>query len=144
MLTIFTVLQIKDAYSLKFFENNMSRLPEWCNKEDDVKLPFCQIKGRYRMEFPGYNIIEPYPHMNEKCPSLPPNYIRPTNCWLTLMRKERIQRLSNAWSKIWSVLGDLLKKSNCWLLFYYQFMYVHWWTFVLIFLAFDSLLFVLL
>lgn len=75
-----TEFTIKDAYSLKFFENNMSRLPEWCNKEDDVKLPFCQIKGRYRMEFPGYNIIEPYPHMNEKCPSLPPNYIRPTNC----------------------------------------------------------------
>ncbi|KAL0916937.1 hypothetical protein M5K25_014492 [Dendrobium thyrsiflorum] len=71
---------IKDAYSLNFFENNYSRLPEWCNKEDTVKLPFCQIKGRYRMELPGYNTMQPYPHMNEKCPSLPPDYDRPSFC----------------------------------------------------------------
>ncbi|OAY77520.1 hypothetical protein ACMD2_21617 [Ananas comosus] len=71
---------IKDAYSLNFFEDNTTRLPEWCNKDDTVKLPFCQIKGRYRMEFPDYNIMQPYPHMNEKCPSLPPNYVRSNYC----------------------------------------------------------------
>ena len=74
-------MQIKDAYSLNFFENNMTRLPVWCNKDDSVKLPFCQIKGRYRMELPGYTTMQPYPHMNERCPSLPPNYNRPRNCW---------------------------------------------------------------
>uniref|UniRef100_A0A0D9YG07 Uncharacterized protein n=1 Tax=Oryza glumipatula TaxID=40148 RepID=A0A0D9YG07_9ORYZ len=75
-----TEFTIKDAYSLNFFENNMTRLPVWCNKDDSVKLPFCQIKGRYRMELPGYNTMQPYPHMNERCPSLPPNYNRPRNC----------------------------------------------------------------
>ncbi|KAL7103469.1 hypothetical protein ACP275_08G181200 [Erythranthe tilingii] len=71
---------IKDAYSLKFFENNASRLPVWCNDGDTVKLPFCQIKGKYRMELPGYNTMDPYPRMNERCPSLPPKYSRTAGC----------------------------------------------------------------
>ncbi|CAO2836319.1 unnamed protein product [Amaranthus hypochondriacus] len=75
-----TEFTIKDAYSLKFFEDDPSRLPSWCNDNDNMKLPFCQIRGRYRMELPGYNSIEPYPHMNERCPSLPPKYYRPNNC----------------------------------------------------------------
>ncbi|KAK8946749.1 hypothetical protein KSP39_PZI006954 [Platanthera zijinensis] len=75
-----TEFTIKDAYMLNFFEDNSSRLPEWCNKDDDRKLPFCQIKGKYRMELPGYNTMQPYPHMNERCPSLPPNYGRPRFC----------------------------------------------------------------
>ncbi|KAJ6791167.1 Uncharacterized protein M6B38_245885 [Iris pallida] len=75
-----TEFTIKDAYSLKFFEDNTSRLPEWCNRDDDVKLPFCQIKGKYRMELPEYNTMQPYPQMNERCPSLPPNYARKANC----------------------------------------------------------------
>lgn len=73
-------LQIKDAYSLKFFENNSSRLPKWCNADDNVSLPFCQIRGEYRMELPEYNSIDPYPHMNERCPSMPPKYFRPQSC----------------------------------------------------------------
>ncbi|KAK8490633.1 hypothetical protein V6N13_141654 [Hibiscus sabdariffa] len=40
-----TEFTIKDAYSLRFFENNSSRLPKWCNDADNVKLPYCQIKG---------------------------------------------------------------------------------------------------
>ncbi|XP_012070792.1 uncharacterized protein LOC105632935 [Jatropha curcas] len=75
-----TEFTIKDAYTLRFFENNSSRLPKWCNDGDDVKLPFCQIRGKYRMELPDYNTIDPYPHMNEMCPSLPPKYFRPQNC----------------------------------------------------------------
>ncbi|KFK29208.1 hypothetical protein AALP_AA7G103200 [Arabis alpina] len=75
-----TEFTIKDAYMLKFFENNASRFPKWCNDNDDVKLPYCQILGKYRMELPGYNTMEPYPHMNEHCPSLPPKYHRPKNC----------------------------------------------------------------
>ncbi|KAH7544378.1 hypothetical protein JRO89_XS15G0156900 [Xanthoceras sorbifolium] len=75
-----TEFTIKDAYSLKFFENNSSRLPKWCNDGDTVKLPYCQIKGKYRMELPGFNTLDPYPHMNERCPSLPPRYSRPANC----------------------------------------------------------------
>ncbi|CAL9192672.1 unnamed protein product [Musa hybrid cultivar] len=56
--------QMKDAYTLNFFESNISRLPEW-----------------YRMELPGYNSMQPYLHiMNEKCPTLPPNYVRTKYC----------------------------------------------------------------
>ncbi|XP_022717678.1 uncharacterized protein LOC111276134 [Durio zibethinus] len=75
-----TEFTIKDAYTLRFFENNSSRLPKWCNDADDVKLPYCQIRGKYRMELPGYNSVDPYPHMNERCPSMPPKYSRPRNC----------------------------------------------------------------
>ncbi|CAN1242915.1 hypothetical protein LINPERPRIM_LOCUS5502 [Linum perenne] len=75
-----TEFTIKDAYTLNFFETDASRLPSWCNDGDDVKLPYCQIRGQYRMELPGYNTMEPYPHMNEKCPSLPPDYLRTQNC----------------------------------------------------------------
>ncbi|KAF2536880.1 hypothetical protein F2Q68_00021702 [Brassica cretica] len=76
-----TEFTLKDAYMLNFFENNASRLPKWCNDNNDsVKLPFCQILGKYRVELPGYNTMEPYTHMNEQCPSLPPKYNRPGNC----------------------------------------------------------------
>ncbi|KAJ8754674.1 hypothetical protein K2173_010765 [Erythroxylum novogranatense] len=75
-----TEFTIKDAYTLRFFESNSSRLPKWCNDADNVKLPFCQIRGKYRMELPGYNTMDPYPHMNERCPSLPPEYFRTQNC----------------------------------------------------------------
>ncbi|XP_019461886.1 PREDICTED: uncharacterized protein LOC109361042 [Lupinus angustifolius] len=75
-----TEFTIKDAYTLNIFENDSSRLPKWCNDGDTVKLPYCQIKGKYRMELPGYNSMQAYPHMNERCPSLPPKYQRTQNC----------------------------------------------------------------
>ncbi|XP_071905386.1 uncharacterized protein [Coffea arabica] len=75
-----TEFTIKDAYSLNIFENDSSRLPQWCKDGDTVELPFCQIRGKYRMELPGYNTINPYPHMNERCPSMPPEYYRPEGC----------------------------------------------------------------
>ncbi|KAL5730817.1 hypothetical protein ACHQM5_003608 [Ranunculus cassubicifolius] len=75
-----TEFTIKDTYTLNFFESDPSRLPKWCNEGDSVKLPFCQIRGKYRMELPGYNTMKPYPHMNERCPSLPPDYGRVQNC----------------------------------------------------------------
>ncbi|KAJ0038814.1 hypothetical protein Pint_23085 [Pistacia integerrima] len=74
-----TEFTIRDAYTLKIFENNQTRLPKWCNNKDG-KLPFCQILGEYRMELPQYNTIEPYANMNENCPSLPPSYDRPAQC----------------------------------------------------------------
>ncbi|PWA97055.1 hypothetical protein CTI12_AA033010 [Artemisia annua] len=74
-----TEFTIRDAYMLKIFENNQTRLPKWCNN-GDAKLPFCQILGKYRMELPQYNTLEPYSNMNEYCPSLPPTYERPTHC----------------------------------------------------------------
>ncbi|KAG2240660.1 hypothetical protein Bca52824_097140 [Brassica carinata] len=70
---------IRDAYTLRMFEDNQTRLPSWCNTEKG-KLEFCQILGEYRMELPGYNTIDPYPNMNENCPSLPSDYERPSKC----------------------------------------------------------------
>ena len=32
------------------------------------------------MILPGYNTIEPYEHMNERCESLPPYYNRTAGC----------------------------------------------------------------
>ncbi|KAK8956056.1 hypothetical protein KSP40_PGU018808 [Platanthera guangdongensis] len=74
-----TEFTIRDAYMLKFFENNETRLPSWCNAKVD-NLPFCQILGEYRMELPQYNTLEPYANMNENCPSLPPTYDRTVSC----------------------------------------------------------------
>ncbi|GMH01666.1 hypothetical protein Nepgr_003505 [Nepenthes gracilis] len=74
-----TEFTIRDAYMLKIFEDNATRLPNWCNTEDGL-LPFCQILGEYRLELPHYNTIELYANMNENCPSLPPTYERPLQC----------------------------------------------------------------
>lgn len=75
-----TEFTIRDAYMLKFFEDDMSRLPSWCNTGIEDPLPYCQLLGEYLMELPGYNTIKPYAQMNENCPSLSPDYTRPTNC----------------------------------------------------------------
>ncbi|CAA7394423.1 unnamed protein product [Spirodela intermedia] len=75
-----TEFTIKDAYTLRFFEDNQTRLPEWCKEADGSVLPFCQLRGKYRMELPDYNSLLPYSHMNERCPSLPPAYHRPNGC----------------------------------------------------------------
>lgn len=73
-----TEFTIRDAYMLKIFEDNVTRLPSWCNT--DGRVPFCQILGEYHMELPEYNTVEPYAHMNEHCPSLPPYYKKPLKC----------------------------------------------------------------
>ncbi|KAK9208812.1 hypothetical protein WN944_001172 [Citrus x changshan-huyou] len=75
-----TEFTIKDAYLVRFFENNSSRLPKWCNDADTVKLPNCQIWGKYRLELPVYNVVDPYPNMNERYPSMPSRYSRIANC----------------------------------------------------------------
>ncbi|KAK3123445.1 hypothetical protein QOZ80_8AG0631050 [Eleusine coracana subsp. coracana] len=74
-----TEFTIRDAYMLKIFEDNQTRLPSWCNAAADG-LPFCQILGEYKMALPEYNTIELYANMNENCPSSPPTYTRPSRC----------------------------------------------------------------
>lgn len=39
-----------------------------------------QIIGDYSLELAGYSTRAPYAHMNEKCGSLPPDYIREAGC----------------------------------------------------------------
>ncbi|CAI5964173.1 unnamed protein product [Closterium sp. NIES-64] len=41
---------------------------------------WCQLLGKWRFDLPGFNSIPLYAHMNERCPTLPPNYMRPSSC----------------------------------------------------------------
>jgi hypothetical protein len=67
----------KDTYQLNFFDDQMIGLPEKCKRDG---MPYCQLMGRYKLPLPGFNSISPYDHMNEKCPSMPPDYKRPPKC----------------------------------------------------------------
>ena len=63
---------------MKIFNDTWTR-PQAC-QDADPDLSYCQLLGKYRMEFPKYNSIEIYSNMNEKCPSLAPEYYRPEGC----------------------------------------------------------------
>ncbi len=68
----------KDLYQLAFFKSDWDR-PAQC-VEADPDTPYCQLSGKYRRTLPGLNSIAAYPHMNEKCPSVAPEYVRPDGC----------------------------------------------------------------
>mmetsp|Transcript_14523 Transcript_14523/g.37048 ORF Transcript_14523/g.37048 Transcript_14523/m.37048 type:complete len:550 (-) Transcript_14523:54-1703(-) len=76
-----TEFTVWDLYALQFFETYESKpRPKECQVLDP-SLPYCQLMGKYRVELGDtYNSIAPYPHMKEKCPSLPPHYYRPPKC----------------------------------------------------------------
>lgn len=71
-------VQIRDAYQLEAFEKDPSALPEWCTRGRPVA--FCQLTGKFEVDLPGYNSMQPYAHMNERCPSMPPLYRRTAGC----------------------------------------------------------------
>lgn len=68
----------RDVYQTNFFDLNYKK-PEKCK---DTTLPYCQIMGKFRMDVTsdGYSTINPYNHMFEKCPSIPPLYLRTPKC----------------------------------------------------------------
>lgn len=69
----------RDVYSLNIFDKNYDR-PAGCKKADP-ELPYCQILGKYRIDLGAeYSTIEPYDHMDERCPSIAPNFPRPDGC----------------------------------------------------------------
>jgi len=69
----------RDAYSLTFIDPNPV-LPQAC-KDNDPTAQFCQLMGDYKMEFPFVSTIDPYPHMNERCPSrVDDDFFRPNGC----------------------------------------------------------------
>jgi len=68
----------RDVYSLAVFDTNVT-LPSQCVKADP-DLPFCQLGGVYQLDLPLYNTIKPFPNMGNRCPGLPPDYVRPRNC----------------------------------------------------------------
>ncbi len=67
-----------DIYNLKIYKT--SGIPKECS-ENDPYLPYCQVLGRYALlPFKYYNSVEPYDHMNERCPSIAPAFDRPAGC----------------------------------------------------------------
>ena len=68
----------KDTYQISLFKDGSDR-PDEC-KKNDPELPFCQLQGSTLMELEGFNSIEMYPNMNEKCGGLPPDYFREPRC----------------------------------------------------------------
>ena len=64
----------RDSYMIKIFDEN------WFPEDCDNGNGFCQIMGKYKIVLPEFNTIEMYPNMNERCPSLPPEYLRPNYC----------------------------------------------------------------
>jgi len=62
----------RDSYMMKLYDDAWDR-PEKCKVDN---LPYCQILGNYTFEMVGWNTIPLYPHMNEKCNSLPTAYER--------------------------------------------------------------------
>jgi hypothetical protein len=70
----------KDVYQVKFFDSdNKNKRPQAC-KDADPDGEFCQLLGKYRMQFPGFNTLDPYPHMNDHCQSVAPDFYRPDYC----------------------------------------------------------------
>ena len=69
----------RDVYMLDFFDKNFT-LPYNC-AVTDPGLPYCQLIGKYRIDITKeYSVIKPYSHMNESCPTVNPDYIRPDGC----------------------------------------------------------------
>ena len=69
----------RDLMELKIFQNADER-PEQC-KDNDPTLPYCQLDGIYEIPATFYNVVEPYPHMNQHCEIYAPSYTRsPKDC----------------------------------------------------------------
>lgn len=67
-----------DVYIMKLFDET-TPLPDQCVAADP-DLPYCQLRGKYRVELPYYNSIAPYEHMFEKCAINYPTYERDPGC----------------------------------------------------------------
>jgi hypothetical protein len=68
----------KDLYQVVFIDPSPT-VPENCQQLDPSNT-YCQIMGKYRMQFPGISTVTPYTNMNQVCPSEPPLYFRPDGC----------------------------------------------------------------
>lgn len=70
----------KDIYQLDFYDKDYKdKRPQIC-QDADPELPYCQVIGKYQVKLNNYSTVKPYAHMNEKCPSVAPDYFRPDDC----------------------------------------------------------------
>eukprot|EP00301_Raphidiophrys_heterophryoidea_P018984 c3973_g1_i1.p1 GENE.c3973_g1_i1~~c3973_g1_i1.p1 ORF type:complete len:594 (+),score=163.66 c3973_g1_i1:45-1826(+) len=67
-----------DDYSMLVFDPDYVR-PQAC-VDADPDNNVCQLLGDYTLLVNNYNSKAPFPHIAEKCPSLPPNYDKPADC----------------------------------------------------------------
>ena len=68
----------RDLYTLDIFDKEYKK-PQECI-DDNPDLPYCQIMGKFIITLDNYSTIKPYEHMNEKCPSMGPDFIREDGC----------------------------------------------------------------
>ena len=68
----------RDVYTLDIFDKNPDR-PQECI-DDNPDVPYCQLTGKFVLELDNYSTVTPYSHMNEKCPSQGPDFIRRDGC----------------------------------------------------------------
>ena len=68
----------KDLYELNFFDVSGARVPAEC--KDFAPHGYCQLMGKVDMDVGKIGWVKPYPHMNEKCPSMAPNFERTEGC----------------------------------------------------------------
>ena len=68
----------RDLYTLDIFDKNFER-PQECI-DDNPDLPYCQVTGKFILTLDNYSTVTPYSHMNERCPSLGPDFIREEGC----------------------------------------------------------------
>jgi hypothetical protein len=73
-----TEFATRDVYVMDLWDTT-TPLPEACTAADPG-LPYCQLRGNYRVQMPDYNTITPYDHMFEKCEINFPTYHRSTQC----------------------------------------------------------------
>ena len=67
-----------DVYVMNLYDTE-TPLPDACVAADP-DLPYCQLKGKYRVTMPYYNTIEPYNRMFERCDVNFPTYHRDPGC----------------------------------------------------------------
>ncbi|KJE95080.1 hypothetical protein CAOG_05572 [Capsaspora owczarzaki ATCC 30864] len=58
-----------DVYELAWFDT--APIPAKCQAADPGNK-WCQILGKYRIQLPEFNTVQPFAHMRENCPSMPP------------------------------------------------------------------------
>ena len=68
----------RDLYTLDVFDKNFQR-PQECI-DDNPDLPYCQVTGKFIVDLDNYSTVKPYSHMNERCPSIGPDFIREDGC----------------------------------------------------------------
>lgn len=68
----------KDVYELNFFDTTGSKVPKGC--KDFAPFGYCQIMGKIQLDLGEMNYVEPYAHMNEKCPTVAPEFKHIEGC----------------------------------------------------------------